>query len=410
MTGPDIAKEEHVIMKIGNDIYYVGVNDHQVDLFEGQYVVPNGMSYNSYVIMDEKIAVMDTVDARKTKEWFDNLDKELKERVPDYLIVSHLEPDHSANIQLFTEKYKEAKLVLSAKAKAMLPQFFNIEGLDERCIVVKEGEELDLGNHHLKFIMAPMVHWPETMMTFDETEGILFSGDGFGCFGTLDGGFLDTGMNVDRYWGEMVRYYSNIVGKYGSPVQKALQKLGGLPISAICSTHGPVWTESIAKVIGIYDRLSRYDADEGVVIVYGSMYGNTEQMAEAIAAELSVQGIKNIVMHNVTKSHPSYIIADIFRYKGLIIGSPTYSNQLFPEVDALLSKILLREVKGRYLGYFGSFTWAGAAVKRLAEFAEKSKFELVGDPVEMKQAMRDITYTQCENLARAMADRLKKDR
>ena len=208
----------------------------------------------------------------------------------------------------------------------------------------------------------------------------------------------------------MVRYYSNIVGKYGSPVQKALQKLGGLPISAICSTHGPVWTENIAKVIGIYDRLSRYDADEGVVIVYGSIYGNTEQMAEAIAAELSAQGIKNIVMHNVTKSHPSYIIADIFRYKGLIIGSPTYSNQLFPEVDALLSKILLREVKGRYLGYFGSFTWAGAAVKRLAEFAEKSKFELVGDPVEMKQAMRDITYTQCENLARAMADRLKKDR
>ena len=258
--------------------------------------------------------------------------------------------------------------------------------------------------------MTPMVHWPETMMTFDETEGILFSGGGVGGFGSFDGGVLDTGMNVDRYRGVMGRYYSNIVGKYGSPVQKALQKLGGLPISAICSTHGPVWTENIAKVIGIYDRLSRYDADEGVVIVYGSMYGNTEQMAEAIAAELSAQGIKNIVMHNVTKSHPSYIIADIFRYKGLIIGSPTYSNQLFPEVDALLSKILLREVKGRYLGYFGSFTWAGAAVKRLAEFAEKSKFELVGDPVEMKQAMRDITYTQCENLARAMADRLKKDR
>ena len=239
-----------------------------------------------------------------------------------------------------------------------------------------------------------MVHWPETMMTFDETDGVLFSGDGFGCFGTVDGGFLDTRINVDKYWGEMVRYYSNIVGKYGSPVQKALQKLGGLPISAI----------------GIYDRLSRYDADEGVVIAYGSMYGNTEQMAEAIAEELSAQGVKNIVMHNVTKSHPSYIIADIFRYKGLIIGSPTYSNQIFPEVEALLSKILLREVKGRYLGYFGSFTWAGAAVKRLAEFAEKSKFELVGDPVEMKQAMKDLTYTQCENLARAMADRLKKDR
>jgi len=220
---------------------------------------------------------------------------------------------------------------------------------------------------------------------------------------------VDFGMRYDLTV-PLVRYYSNIVGKYGSPVQKALQKLGGLPISAICSTHGPVWTENITKVVGIYDKLSRYDADEGVVIAYGSMYGNTEQMAEAIAAELSAQGIKNIVMHNVSKSNPSYILADIFRYKGLIIGSPTYSNQIFPEVESLLSKILVRELKGRYLGYFGSFTWAGAAVKRMAEFAEKSKFELVGDPVEMKQAMKEITYQQCENLARAMAGRLKKDR
>ena len=220
---------------------------------------------------------------------------------------------------------------------------------------------------------------------------------------------VDFGMRYDLTV-PLVRYYSNIVGKYGSPVQKALQKLGGLPISAICSTHGPVWTENITKVVGIYDKLSRYDADEGVVIAYGSMYGNTEQMAEAIAAELSAQGIKNIVMHNVSKSNPSYILADIFRYKGLIIGSPTYSNQIFPEVESLLSKILVRELKGRYLGYFGSFTWAGAAVKRMAEFAEKSKFELVGDPVEMKQAMKEITYQQCENPARAMAGRLKKDR
>ena len=179
-----------------------------------------------------------------------------------------------------------------------------------------------------------MVHWPETMMTFDETEGVLFAGDGFGCFGTLDGGFLDTRINLDRYWDEMVRYYSNIVGKYGSPVQKALAKLGGLPVSTICSTHGPVWTENIAKVIGIYDKLSRYAADEGVVIAYGSMYGNTEQMAEAIAAELSAQGIRNIVMHNVSKSNPSYIIADIFKYRGLIIGSPTYSNQIYPEIES----------------------------------------------------------------------------
>ena len=300
----------------------------------------------------------------------------------------------------------DGKCIISALRKKDL-DFYGVTGEQ---YLIKDGDFLALGRHKLRFYLTPMVHWPETMMTFDETDGVLFSGDGFGCFGTLDGGFVDTRMNIDHYWGEMVRYYSNIVGKYGSPVQKALQKLGGLPISTICSTHGPVWTENITKVVGIYDKLSRYDADEGVVIAYGSMYGNTEQMAEAIAAELSAQGIKNIVMHNVSKSNPSYILADIFRYKGLIVGSPTYSNQIFPEIESLLSKILVRELKGRYLGYFGSFTWAGAAVKRMAEFAEKSKFELVGDPVEMKQAMNDITYQQCENLARAMADRLKKDR
>ena len=298
-----------------------------------------------------------------------------------------MEPDHSGSIRLIKQHYPEIIIVGNKQTFGMIEGFYGVTGEQ---YLVKDGDFLALGRHKLRFYMTPMVHWPETMMTFDETDGVLFSGDGFGCFGTVDGGFLDTRINVDKYWGEMVRYYSNIVGKYGSSVQKALQKLGGLPISAICSTHGPVWTENIAKVIGIYDRLSRYDADEGVVIAYGSMYGNTEQMAEAIAEELSAQGVKNIVMHNVTKSHPSYIIADIFRYKGLIIGSPTYSNQIFPEVEALLSKILLREVKGRYLGYFGSFAWAGAAVKRLAEFAEKSKFELIGDTVEVEGFCVDI--------------------
>ena len=408
------TKEELNTMKIGNDIYYVGVNDHQVDLFEGQYVVPNGMSYNSYVIKDEKIAVMDTVDAGFTEEWLGKVAEVLDGAKPDYLVVQHMEPDHSGSIRLIKQHYPDIIIVGNKQTFGMIEGFYGVTGEQ---YMVKDEDFLALGHHKLRFYMTPMVHWPETMMTFDETEGVLFAGDGFGCFGTLDGGFLDTRINLDRYWDEMVRYYSNIVGKYGSPVQKALAKLGGLPISTICSTHGPVWTENIAKVIGIYDKLSRYAADEGyapetqgVLIVYASMYGNTEQMAEAIAAELSAQGIKNIVMHNVSKSNPSYIIADIFKYRGLIIGSPTYSNQIYPEIESLLSKILVREVKGRYLGYFGSFCWAGAAVKRMGEFAEKSKFEIVGDPVEMKQAMKDITYEQCENLARAMAERLKKDR
>ena len=241
------------------------------------------------------------------------------------------------------------------------------------------------------------------MTPYDATEQVLFSADAFGTYGTVDGGPIDTQINLDKYWDEMVRYYANIVGKYGTPVQKALQKLGALPIQMICSTHGPVWTENIAKVIGIYDRLSRYDADEGVVIVYGSMYGHTEQMAEQLARQLTAKGVKNVVMHNVSKSHPSYILADIFKYNGLIIGSPTYNTQLYPEVEAILSKILMRDIKGRCLGWFGSFSWAGKAVGLLGEFAEKSHFTLVGEPVEMKQGMLASVEEQCEALAEAMA-------
>ena len=397
----------HCTVKMTEDLYWVGASDRRLALFESVYPIPRGVSYNAYLVCGERTALVDTVDACFTGRLLANVRERLGDRPLDYLVINHMEPDHSASIAAVRQAYPAVRIVGNAKTLQMIGGYY---GIGTGTVEVGEGSTLDLGGKVLSFHLIPMVHWPETMMTFDETEGVLFAGDGFGCFGTLDGGFLDTRINLDRYWDEMVRYYSNIVGKYGSPVQKALAKLGGLPISTICSTHGPVWTENIAKVIGIYDKLSRYAADEGVVIAYGSMYGNTEQMAEAIAAELSAQGIKNIVMHNVSKSNPSYIIADIFKYRGLIIGSPTYSNQIYPEIESLLSKILVREVKGRYLGYFGSFCWAGAAVKRMGEFAEKSKFEIVGDPVEMKQAMKDITYEQCENLARAMAERLKKDR
>lgn len=385
----------------------MGVNDRTKHLFEGMWPLPYGVSYNSYLIDDEKIALIDTVDICYFEVYLRKIKQVIGERPINYLIINHMEPDHSGSIRLIKQHYPDIVIVGNKQTFGMVEGFYGVTGEQH---LVADGDSLDLGKHKLRFYMTPMVHWPETMMTFDETEHILFSGDAFGCFGTIDGGFLDTRMNIDKYWREMERYYSNIVGKYGCPVQKALAKLKDLSISTICSTHGPVWTENIAKVVGVYDRLSRYEAEEGVVIAYGSMYGNTEQMAEAIASELSAQGIRNIVMHNVSKSDPSYIIADVFRYKGLIIGSPTYSNQIYPEIESLLSKLLVRELKGRYLAYFGSFTWAGAAVRRMADFAEKSKYELVGDPVEMKQAMKDITYTQCENLAKAMADRLKKDR
>lgn len=392
---------------IKGNVFYVGVNDRSKPLFEGMWPLPYGVSYNSYLINDDKIALIDTVDVNFFDIYIQKIKRVIGDRAIDYLIINHMEPDHSSSISLIKKYYPDITIVGNKQTFGMVEGFY---GVSAHHHLIKDCDVLDLGHHKLKFFITPMIHWPETMMTFDETESILFSGDGFGCFGALDGGILDININTDKYWDEMVRYYSNIVGKYGSPVQKALQKLSALSISTICSTHGPIWIENVHKVIDIYDRLSRYEAEEGVVIAYGSMYGNTEQLAETIAQELSAQGIKNIVMHNVVTTNASYILADIFRYKGLIIGSPTYSNQIFPEIESLLSKILIREVKGRYLSLFGSFTWAGAAVKKMGDFATQSKFEQVGQAVEMKQAMKDETYKQSAELAQAMADRLKLDR
>lgn len=382
-------------------IHYVGVNDRKTHLFEGMWPIPYGVSYNSYLVVDEKVALVDTVEIGYFDIFLQNIKSILGDRPIDYLIVNHMEPDHSSSIALIKQYYPHVTLVGNVKTFGMIDGYY---GVETQRLVVKEGDTLDLGHHKLSFYMAPMVHWPEVMVTYDATEQVLFSADAFGTYGTVDGGPIDTQINLDKYWDEMVRYYANIVGKYGTPVQKALQKLGALPIQMICSTHGPVWTENISKVIGIYDRLSRYDADKGAVIVYGSMYGHTEQMAELIAKQLTANGVKNVVMHNVSKSHSSYILADIFKYNGLIIGSPTYNTQLYPEVEAILGKILMRDIKGRCLGWFGSFSWAGKAVGLLGEFAEKSHFTLVGEPVEMKQGMLTSVEEQCKALAEAMAE------
>ena len=308
---------------------------------------------------------------------------------------------------LIKKYYPGIVLVGNKKTFDMVDGYYGVKG--ER-LVVDEGDCLPLGRHTLRFYLVPMVHWPETMVTFDEADGILFSGDAFGCFGALNGACVDRNMNTAIYWDEMRRYYSNIVGKFGNPVQKALKKCAGLPIKMICSTHGPVWEENIPQVIDMYDKLSRYEAEEGVVIAYGTMYGNTEQLAEVIAEELSCGGIKNIVMHNVSHTHHSFILADVFKYKGLIAGCTTYNMHLYPEMEALLSKIAARDMKNRVMGYFGSFTWASAAVKKMAEYAEKLKFEVVGDPVEMKQSMTADNYLQAKELAKAMANRLKLER
>ncbi len=391
---------------IQKDLYYLGVNDRTKELFENLWPLPQGVSYNSYLLVDEKTVLFDTVDICYSDIFLQKLEKALDGKKLDYLVINHMEPDHSGSIRLLMTKYPDVQIVGNARTADMVKGFY---GVTENVKIIKDSEELSLGNRTLQFYLTPMVHWPETMMTYETTDKILFSGDAFGTFKTLDGGITDTQLRPEVYIQEMIRYYSNIVGKYGSPVQKALEKLSHLEIKTICSTHGPVWTtpEDVKEVIRVYDRLSRYEADNGVVIVYGSMYGNTEQLAELIASELAQQGVREIIMHNVSKSHPSYIIRDIFKYKGLIIGSPTYNNQIYPKIESLLWKIQNRDIKNRYVSYFGSFSWAGAAVKRLKAFVEDNHFEVVGTPIEIKYTMQESTFEQCTELAKAMAEKLK---
>ncbi|MGL5958803.1 MAG: FprA family A-type flavoprotein [Phocaeicola sp.] len=394
-------------MKIKGKVHYVGVNDREKALFENLWPLPYGVSYNSYLIDDETVALVDTVDIAFFELFLKKIRKVIGDRPINYLIINHMEPDHSGSISLLKKYYPDMIVVGNKKTFEMLEGFYGVLG--ER-YVVGDGDFLALGHHKLRFSLVPMVHWPETMVSYDETDKILFSGDAFGCFGALNGAVVDSKMNTDIYWNEMIRYYSNIVGKYGSPVQKALQKLGGLDIQMICATHGPVWTEEIPRVVALYDKMSRYEAEEGVVVAYGTMYGNTTEMAEVVAEELSNQGIRNIVLCNVSHEHHSEILANIFKYKGLIVGCPTYNAQMYPEMEAMLSKIASREIKGRYMGYFGSFTWASAAVKRIEEYTERLKFEIIGNPVNMKHSLRDCEEAQCRELAIAMANRLKADR
>lgn len=367
---------------ISESIKYIGVDDTTLDLFESQYIVPHGVSYNSYLILDEKIAVMDTVDARKTKEWFDNLDKELKERVPDYLIVSHLEPDHSANIQLFTEKYKEAKLVLSAKAKAMLPQFFNIEGLDERCIVVKEGEELDLGNHHLKFIMASMVHWPEVMVEYETTEKVLFSADGFGKFGAL---------SHDEDWAcEARRYYFNIVGKYGAPVQTLLKKASTLDIKMICPLHGPILKDNLGYYIDKYQIWSSYQSeDEGVLVASASIHGNTKEVALKVVDLLKEKGVK-VAFTDLTRDDMAEAVEDAFRYSKMILAGATYDGGVFSPMEDFLHRLQHKGYQNKTVGLIENGSWAPLANKVMKEMLTPMKnVTICENTVTIKSTYKD---------------------
>ena len=394
--------------EITNGIHYVGVNDRHKHIFEGLWPLPYGVSYKSYIIADEKIALVDTVEADFFTQYLDNIRSVIGDRPIDYIIVNHMEPDHSGSLTLIKKYYPNAKIVGNKKTFGMMQGFYRVgNDADGDTLEVKNGDTLQLGSHTLAFTLVPMVHWPETMVTLDTTANVLFSGDAFGCFGALNGAYIDAEMNCDIYWDEMLRYYSNIVGKYGTPVQQALKKLAGVKMDYICSTHGPVWHEHIERVVGMYDRLSRYEGADGLVIAYASMYGNTERAAEVIARAASEAGVKNIIMHDVSRTHHSYIIADIFRYRALILGAPTYNNGLYPQMESLLSELAGRDMKNRLLGWFGSFSWAGKAMKTIGEKNEtRLHFEPVGTPVEIKQSLDEATTRACEELGRAMGERL----
>lgn len=368
---------------ISDSIKYIGADDTTLDLFESQYIVPNGVSYNSYIIMDEKIAVMDTVDQRKTDEWFDNLNKALDGKTPDYLVVSHLEPDHAANIQNFVKKYPTAKLVLSIKAKAMMPQFFEIDNLDDICITVKEGDTLELGEHKLTFIMAPMVHWPEVMVEYEEKEKILFSADGFGKFGAL---------SADEDWTcEARRYYFNIVGKYGAPVQTLLKKAANLDIKTICPLHGPILKENLGYYIDKYNTWSSYQPeDEGVLVAYASIHGNTEKAAKLIAKTLEEKGAPKVAITDLTRDDMAEAIEDAFRYSKLIIAASSYDGGVFPPMEDFLNRLSHKAYQNRTVGLVENGSWAPCAARVMKGFVEKMKnITICDNTVTIKSTLKD---------------------
>lgn len=394
------------VAQISRHVHYIGVNDRTLHRFESLWPLPLGVSYNSYLVTgDDKIAVIDGVEAGHALKQIEHISRLTEGRAPDYLVINHMEPDHSGAISLLRDAYPDMVIVGNNQTINMVAGYYGCAG---PTMTVKDGDTLDLGGGTvLSFHLTPMVHWPETMMTFLASEGVLFSGDGFGCFGALNGAVLDTEMDATRYFPEMIRYYSAIVGKYGRFVQRALAKLKGLEISAIASTHGPVWRENVAKVVGYYDRMSLYEPfDNGVTIVYGSMYGNTEQMAETAAATFAARGVRNIAVHNAAISDLSYILADVFTHKGLVIAAPTYSETLFPPVKSLVDALVTRGMKNRVVGLIGGHTWAPQAVKVMDSLLQATDMEIVSESVSFKQAPSADALEAVSTLAASIADRL----
>ena len=380
------------MFKVTEDIIYVGVNDHEVDLFEGQYDVPNGMAYNSYVVLDEKVAVFDTVDAHFKDEWLANLEEAFAGRTPDYLIVQHMEPDHAANIANFAEKYPEAKIVGNAKTFPMMKQFFGTDFAD-RQVIVKEGETLSTGKHNLTFVMAPMVHWPEVMMTYDTTDKIFFSADAFGKFGALE---------ADEDWAcEARRYYFNIVGKYGAQAAALLKKAAGLDIQKICPLHGPILQENLAYYIGKYQVWSSYEAeDDGVFVAYASIHGNTAKAAKKLGEVLEAKGAKKVVVSDLSREDMAEAIEDAFRYDKIVVACATYDGGLFPVMQDFLYHLGHKNFQNKKVAFMENGSWAPVANKKMREAFEKMKnMTLCDNMVTIKSTMKEADVAQMEALA-----------
>lgn len=394
-------------VKINDFLNYVGVNDRETHLFENMWPLENGVSYNSYLMTSEKTALLDTVKITKVDDFTAKLQAALKNRPLDYLVIHHMEPDHSGSIRTIIELYPDIILVGNKKTIEYLNDFY---GITENILEVKDGDTLDLGDRSLQFFTTPMVHWPESMVSYEQKSGILFSQDAFGGFGALNGTIFDDEINLDFYESETRRYFSNIVGKFSKQVQAALKKLSGLTIKMVCPVHGPIWRTHPEKIIELYDRWSRHQVEEGCIIVYGSMYGNTARMAEVIARTLAEEGIKNIKVFDVSKTHESHILSEIWNYKGVILGSCTYNNYMFPVMTKLVNVLDMNKIENHVLGVFGSYSWSGGAVKALKEFGEKSKMTLLDEIVEAKCAACDEDVEGLIRLAKEMANSIKDER
>lgn len=390
--------------KVKDNIYWIGINDRETHLFENYWPLDAGVSYNSYIINDEKVAILDTVKSNYSREFINNIQKIIGNKPVDYVIINHMEPDHSSSINSVIEKWPDVKLIGNKITHRMIKAFYSIEN---NLLTIEEGDELNLGKHKLKFLMTPMLHWPETMITFDYSSNVLFSMDAFGGFGALNGAIFDDEVNLEFYEDEIRRYYSNIVAKYSPNVQSALKKLNNLPIEVIAPTHGPVWRTSPETIINLYNKWSCYEASKGVVIVYGSMYGNTAKMANYLSRVISNNGIKNIKVFDASKTHDSYILSEIWKYKAVVIGSPTYNGKMFPPIEELTHKLLNTGLKNRYIGIFGNKAWSGGAVKLLNEFSDKMNWQIVGQSVEAYCSPDKEIFDNLTNLGNEIASLIK---